>query len=213
MDRIVSVSIGLLFLFALLVPATLMVAPATLELGADRVEFHAPAVAAAHSLYALDLPVQTADGARSTLGALAGKPRVATMFYAHCQSMCPLAIQALKGLDGTLSTTERQGLGYVLLSLDPQRDAPDALRERARAQKLDSERWFLARTRAEDVSRVADFLGISWRTLANGEIDHASALVLLDAQGRELARTTTLGAIDAQFLEEVRQALRGSVVP
>src|SRR5688572_2858454 len=120
MDRIVSVSIGLLFLFALLVPATLMVAPANLQLSADAVGFEPSSAGATDSLYALDLPVQTADGARRTLRSLAGKPRIATMFYAHCQSMCPLAIQALKELDGTLSATERQALGYVLLSLDPQ---------------------------------------------------------------------------------------------
>ncbi len=213
MDRIVSVSIGLLFLFALLVPATLMVAPANLQLSADAVGFEPSSAGATDSLYALDLPVQTADGARRTLRSLAGKPRIATMFYAHCQSMCPLAIQALKQLDGSLSATERQELGYILLSLDPERDAPASLRARAQAQGLSAERWVLARTGAADVSRVADLLGISWRTLANGEIDHASALVLVDAQGRELSRTATLGAVDPQFVRAVRQTLSGSAVP
>jgi protein SCO1 len=210
MDRIVNVSIGLLFLFALLVPATLTVAPGTL-LGADAAAFQPPkTVVAADSLYAMDLPVETADGTRSTLSSLAGKPRIATMFYAHCQSMCLLAVQTLKDLDVTLSPIERQALGYVLLSLDPQRDAPEALRERARMHGLDSDRWFLARTNGADMARAADFLGVSWRTLANGEIDHAAALVLLDAQGRELSRTTTVGTVDGEFVREVRQALRGS---
>jgi protein SCO1/2 len=214
MDRLVSTSIGLVFLLALLLPATLVVSPTSPQLLAEvRAGETSPPARAAESLYALDLMIETSDGSLSSLRTLAGKPRIATMFYAHCQSMCPLTIQTLKELDRSLSPAERQALGYVVLSLDPQRDAPEVLRERSRAQGLDAGRWFLARTRAVDVSAAADFLGIRWRSLSNGEIDHAGALVLLDAQGRELSRTSTVGAVDAQFLSDVREAVHGSMAP
>lgn len=209
MDRLVSASIGLLFLFGLLAPASLVVLPATLPVAVSSPVYTPPA----GSLYALNVKLETADGSRIDMRTLAGKTRIAAMFYAHCQSMCPLTIQTLKELDRQLTPAERQALGIVLLSLDPQRDAPASLRERARSYALDTQRWTLARTSAADVRRTAEALGIRWRTLANGEVDHAGALVLLDAQGRELARSTNLAGIDAQFLGEVRSAVQGSVHP
>jgi protein SCO1/2 len=211
MDRIVSASIGLLFILAVMLPATLVLSPTSFRFAMDEVKPEASP--AAESLYSLDLPIETADGSLRSLRTLAGKPRIATMFYAHCQSMCPLTIRTVKALDRSLSPSEREALGYVLLSLDPQRDAPETLRERARSEGLDAGRWVLGRTRDLDVSRVADVLGIRWRSLSSGEIDHAGALVLLDSQGRELSRTTSLGAVDAQFLKDVRDAVHGSATP
>ena len=207
MDRVVSASIGLLFLLAFLAPATLVVTSATAPVATTSAVVATPV---GGSLYSLNLRLETADGSRIGANALAGKARIATMFYAHCQSMCPLAIQTLQALDSRLSPAERRALGYLLLSLDPQRDAPQALRERAQAQGLDPARWILARTSVADMTRSAGFLGIRWRSLANGEVDHAGALVLLDAQGRELARTTSIGTVDERFLREVRNAVQGS---
>ena len=42
--------------------------------------------------------------------------------------------------------------------------------------------------------KLAGVLGIRYRELADGEFNHTSALVLLDAEGRVLARTEKLGA-------------------
>ena len=51
-------------------------------------------------------------------------------------------------------------------------------------------------------------LGIRYRELADGEFNHTSALVLLDSQGRVLARTERMGSQpDPEFLAVVRKAL------
>ncbi len=210
MDRIVSASIGLLFVFAVLAPTMLSISPTggVLARAETRVTESATPDETA-SLYALGLPLETADGATTNLAALAGKPRIATMFYAHCESMCPIAIQTLQALDSRLTAAEREALGFVLLSLDPVRDSPQMLRERAQAQGLQESRWVLARTSLADLATAAEFLGIRQRPLANGEVDHSSALVLLDGEGRELSRSSVMGAVDAQFLADIRATLHG----
>ena len=55
--------------------------------------------------------------------------------------------------------------------------------------------------------KVAGVLGIRYRLLADGEFNHTGALVLLDAEGRILARTETIGSKpDPEFLAAVREA-------
>jgi protein SCO1/2 len=56
---------------------------------------------------------------------------------------------------------------------------------------------------------VAGLLGIRYRLLADGGFNHSSALVLLDADGRILARTEKMGSNpDPEFVAEVKKALR-----
>jgi protein SCO1/2 len=52
---------------------------------------------------------------------------------------------------------------------------------------------------------------VRYRKLANGEFNHSSELILLDAEGRVLARTDKLGGVpDPAFVAKVRQAVAGT---
>jgi len=53
---------------------------------------------------------------------------------------------------------------------------------------------------------LAAVLGVQYRALDNGDFDHASVLVLLDAGGRVLARSRKTGVPDPEFLAAVRAA-------
>lgn len=78
---------------------------------------------------------------------------------------------------------------------------------------LDPARWTLARTEAHAVRQLAAVLGVRYRALADGGFNHTSELVLLDRDGRPLARTPAAGPVPAEdFLLAVRAAL-GPVPP
>ena len=67
--------------------------------------------------------------------------------------------------------------------------------------------WTLAAPRKDDVRPLAGVLGVRYRELADGEFNHTSALVLLDAEGRVLARTEQMGSKpDPEFVVAVRRA-------
>jgi protein SCO1/2 len=94
--------------------------------------------------------------------------------------------------------------------MDPDRDAPAALAKVARERSITDRRWTLARTSTAETRKLAAILGIQYRKLDTGDFDHASVLVLLDAQGRVLARSQKLGTPDPIFLAQVQSALRSS---
>ena len=159
-------------------------------------------------MYQLPLPLTDQAGARYDWRNLRGKPRIVSMFYTSCPFVCPLIVDAGKSVERTLTPAERQRIGIVLISLDPAHDTPAALRHVADARKLDPARWTLASPRPQDVRAVAGVLGIRYRQLADGSFNHTAALVLLDAQGREVARTDQVGSqVDPAFVAAVRQAV------
>ena len=160
------------------------------------------------SVYLLENAFSDQSGKAFTLADRRGKPQVVAMFYTSCRYICPLIVDSAKGVDHALTPAERARLGVMLISLDPARDDTAALASVARKRKLDPARWTLARTDAGTVRRVAALLGVRYRALADGEFNHTSALVLLDAQGRVVARTERLGPVpDPDFLAAVKKTL------
>ena len=162
------------------------------------------------SIYQLDLPLTDSAGRTADWEQLRGKPRLVSMFYTSCQYICPLIVESGKAVERQLTPAQRAKLGVALISMDPARDTPEALKKVVSDRKIDAGRWLLASPRSNDVRQVAAVLGIRYRQLADGEFNHTSALVLVDAQGRILARTETLGSKpDPAFVAAVRKATGG----
>ncbi|KGM56835.1 hypothetical protein N799_13270 [Lysobacter arseniciresistens ZS79] len=161
------------------------------------------------SVYQLPLQLTDQAGRTRPWTALRGQPRLVGMFYTSCQYICPLIVDSGKAIERQLSPAEQARLGIVLISMDPARDNPAALKKVVDQRKLDTARWTFASPPAADVRAVAGVLGIRYRALADGEFNHTSALVLLDADGRILARTEQMGSKpDPEFVAAVKQAVR-----
>jgi protein SCO1/2 len=168
-----------------------------------------PAPLPQDSVYQLPLPLTDAQGKTQDWRGLQGKPRLVAMFYSSCQYMCPLIVESGKGIEHALAPSQRDKVGIVLISLDPKKDTPAALRQMAQVRKVDAKRWTLAAPAPDDVRKVAGVLGVRYRALADGNYNHTSAFVLLDAQGRVLARTERMGAKpDPEFVAAVVAATR-----
>ena len=51
--------------------------------------------------------------------------------------------------------------------------------------------------------KLAAMLGIQYRELPSGEFNHSSVIVLLDAEGRVVGKTSLLGEADPAFVKLV----------
>ena len=160
------------------------------------------------SVYQLPVHLVDQNGKAFDWGKKRGKVQLVSMFYTSCQYICPLIVDSGKAVERQLTPAEQQRLGILLISMDPKRDTPAALMSIANKRKLDPARWTLASPRPGDVREVAGVLGIRYRALDDGEFNHTSALVLLDADGRILARTEQVGSKpDPEFIQQVRDSL------
>ena len=163
----------------------------------------------ADSLYQLTLPLTDQDGRTADWRTRRGKPQLVAMFYTSCKFICPLIVDSGKAIERQLDAKQQKKLGILLISMDPKRDDPRALKTVVDQRKLDTTRWTLASPRQDDVRTVAGLLGIRYRLLADGEFNHSSALILLDANGRIIARTEKMGSQpDPEFVAAVKKTLR-----
>lgn len=159
------------------------------------------------SVYQVDIHVTDQQGARHAWRDLRGRPAVVSMFYTQCHMMCPLILESAKSVSNQLSADERKRLDFAMLSLDPANDTPQAMRETAQRHRT-PDGWRFLTPDANDVRAIASVLDIRYRARSDGSINHTSALVLIDGDGRILARTEIASAVaDPEFVAAVRKAI------
>ena len=158
----------------------------------------------ASSVYQLSVPLTDQRGNTSTLADWRGKPVMITMFYSSCQFVCPRIVEALKRTEENLDP-QRVPVPVLMVTFDPVRDNVATLKAMAEERRIDSKWWTLARTDAHNVRKLAAMLGIQYRELSSGEFNHSSVIILLDAEGRVVGKTSTLGEADPAFVKLVRK--------
>lgn len=151
-------------------------------------------------LYDVAVGLEDQDGQRVAFDVFRGHPTVFTMFYTSCSAACPLLIGKLQALEQQMSPATRDALRVLMVSFDPERDDPAALRAAAEEQHIDLSRWKLARPAPADVRMISALLSIKFNRLSDGDFNHSSVLVLADRDGVPVARLGSLADDPAAFL-------------
>lgn len=160
------------------------------------------------SVYHLQVSIEDQFGEISGLDRYKGKPVLVTMFYTSCPHVCPMLISTIKLTESKLSVDDRAELRVLTISIDPERDTPDNLRETQERHSVDADRWSMTRSGPGDVRTIAGVFGIKYKQLPDGEFNHSTKIVLLDRGGTQIASTDQLGRVDAAFLEAIRASLQ-----
>jgi protein SCO1 len=159
----------------------------------------APAAAGDFSIYELESTWSDQDGAELALADLAGRPRVIAMVYTHCAYACPRIVTDMKRIEAELRERGVQA-GFVVVSIDPERDTPARLAAFAEATRLDPREWTLLTGSDDGVMELAALLGVRYRRVSDMDFEHSNVITLVDDEGRILYRQTGLGADPASLV-------------
>ncbi|MES1262914.1 MAG: SCO family protein [Peristeroidobacter soli] len=155
------------------------------------------------SLYQLHEKLLDQDGKAIDLDVYRGKKVLVTMFYGSCPATCPLIIDTLRAIEKKVDDAGRQDLRVLLVSLDSERDTPEALRKLADSRRIDTSRWTLTQADATAVRRIAAALSIQYKKLPDGQFSHSTIISVLDAGGKILVQSAELGHADPEILEAI----------
>lgn len=108
--------------------------------------------------------------------------------YTHCPDVCPLTLARVARAKELMEPDAAERLQVVLVTVDPERDTPEATD--AYAKRFDPDFRGLSGARGE-IERVASAFGV-FRGRARGEagegerylVDHTASLLVLDEDGR-----------------------------
>jgi len=132
------------------------------------------------------VPLFDTEGAAFALDQLDGKWSLLFFGYTFCPDICPTTLAQLRELQSSLPKEAQDNLQLVFISIDPQRDTPEHLKQ------------YLGFYKAGFIGLMGDLPAI--QALANGvsipfipadtskenyTVDHSGNLVLVDPDGRQ----------------------------
>ena len=138
-----------------------------------------------------------------TADSLRGRPVVLTFVYGSCHATCPLLIDRLRALERRVGEAD---VAFVAVTLDPDRDTPEALAAHAARWGL-GPRWHLLTGEPLAVRRLVAAHGVQWGPLPDGEIAHENVVMLLDRAGRVAFTYRGLGVPEDRQAADLRHLL------
>lgn len=137
-----------------------------------------------NSLYQLDSKWIDQDGKEFELKDLQGTPTLLSMVYLSCKYICPAVTSEVQTLESELSKKLKKSFKIVLVSFDPERDTPQALKKYADQRKLDLSRWRLVTNKNESkIRELAVATNFKYMKDEKGEFTHSYMILLLDQNG------------------------------
>ena len=159
-----------------------------------------------------DYTLQTAGGQEVRPERFRGKLTAMAFGFATCPDVCPTTMQALAEAVDLLPEDARDEVEVVLVSVDPERDGPDAIAAYARA--FDPGFVGLSGT-PEQVADAAEQLGIYYEKAAADSsasaagylVDHTASVYVLDREGRP-ALLWSFGTTPEEMAADLQALLR-----
>jgi protein SCO1 len=123
------------------------------------------------------------DGRRVALKDLRGKVLAVTFIFASCADTCPLLTAKMAAVQDRLGAAFGPDVRFVSITVDPERDTPEALKLYAQAHHANPAGWsFLTGTPAE-IRRIAGGYGVVYKKTPRGDVDHTFLTSLVDRGG------------------------------
>lgn len=113
-----------------------------------------------------------------------GRAVLLDFIYTHCPGPCPILTARHVELQRALPPGLRARVHFASISLDPQRDTPEALRAYAETRGADLSDWSFLTGPPEEISAVLRAYGIGAGRRNGGEIEHLVATFLINPEGR-----------------------------
>jgi len=149
------------------------------------------------SLYSLEATWTADVGKEVKLAALHGRPQVIALFFTNCQHSCPLIVRDMKAIEKALPINVRDRVDFLLVSIDPRRDTPEALQAFREKYRLSNEHWSLLRGRAEDVKALADMVGFNYYAGSTPDVNqqyaHSLLITVLNSTGEIVFQQVGIG--------------------
>jgi len=132
------------------------------------------------------------DGKTVALADLRGKVVALAFIYTGCPDICPMLTQKMVDVQDALGAEFGAKVAFVSISLDPEGDTPEVLKDYAQFWGAKPEGWTFLTGSPEAVRDVTRRYGVFLLKKEDGSVDHSQLTSLVDAHGQ--MRVQYLGA-------------------
>jgi cytochrome oxidase Cu insertion factor (SCO1/SenC/PrrC family)/cytochrome c2 len=148
--------------------------------------------------YFPNLPVITQDGKVLNFydDVIKNKIVLISFIYTNCPDLCPLTTARITQVEDRLGDMMGRDIFFVSMTVDPERDTPEKLKEFATAFGV-GPGWLFLTGKPEDIRRINSSLGDKSRNLS----EHRNEIILGNDTTGEWARNSAFGDLDRLIMD------------
>lgn len=125
---------------------------------------------------------------------LQGKTLVVVMIYTTCKSACPILVSKMKSIEAKIDRKEINKVSLVLVSIDPETDTPEKLKEFAKTNKMDEPQWVFLTSNEYATQEFANVLSMKYKKISPIDFSHSNIISVFKPNGELVSQEE--GAID-----------------
>jgi len=123
------------------------------------------------------------DGAQVALADFRGKVVAVTFIYTLCTNTCPVLTPMMSFVQDQLGADFGAKIAFVSITVDPERDTPEVLKQYAQAFGANLAGWFFLTGPSDVIRDVTRRYGVFALKSANGDVDHTFLTSIVDRRG------------------------------
>src|SRR5215211_2763504 len=123
------------------------------------------------------------DGTPVALADLRGKTVAVTFIYTSCTDTCPVLTALMAYVQDKLGRDFGERIAFVSITVDPERDTPEVLKQYADTFGADLKGWAFLTGASAAIRDVIRRYGVFAEKNAKGEVDHTFLTSIVDRNG------------------------------
>jgi cytochrome oxidase Cu insertion factor (SCO1/SenC/PrrC family) len=143
------------------------------------------------------------DGRDVGASSLSGQVLVLSFMFTSCPTVCPKLTRLLADTRAQLPDDVRDRVRFLSVSVDPDNDAPEALKAFAKRHGADVPEWRFVRVHEQDLQILASRLVVFEPGTPRGPAAHNLTLYLFDRRGRLVQRYSGTTTQPEQLAREI----------
>lgn len=148
------------------------------------------------------------NGEEMALKDLQGKISVFVMIYTSCKAACPRLVADMRNIAKQMPDDKIDQLQYVFVSIDPEVDTPERLKEFAKENQMDSPEWLFLRGSDEDTREFAAVLAMSYKRISPIDFSHSNIISVFNRQGELVHQREGLSVDSKETVQAIQKQLR-----
>lgn len=132
---------------------------------------------------------------------LKGDVLVVVMIYTTCKAACPRLVADMRNIHASVNDETTK---YVLVSIDPETDTPERLKEFAIENELDNEQWTFLQGTIDDVREFSNVLAVKYKKISPIDFSHSNIISVFDRDGVLVHQQEGLGVDNKETVAAIK---------
>lgn len=160
------------------------------------------------SIYNLPSKWTNQNNEEIQLKTLQGDVLVMVMIYTSCKTACPRLVADMRGIEEQIPADKKDEVTLVFVSIDPETDTPQRLKEFARENQMDSEKWVFLRGSEADTREFSAVLAINYKRISPMDFSHSNIISVFDRKGELAYQQEGLGINNAETVSKIMELVK-----